>query len=157
MKTAKTKTKTNNVTKKKFTKDEDDLILDLVKKYGAHSWRTIAKKLSPRTPRQCRERWKHYLQKEPKSEEWTQEEDELLIQLFQKHGKKWTQIAVYIPGRTSVNIKNRYALLERHVKKKEKEKNNDFFQNFEKDDDMNSILEKVDLVNFDNDDDIMGI
>ena len=31
---------------------------------------------------------------------WAQEEDHLILQLVMRHGKKWSQIAASLPGRT---------------------------------------------------------
>lgn len=40
--------------------------------------------------------------------QWTLEEDKMLMNLYQIHGKKWSLIARSIPGRTDNTIKNRF-------------------------------------------------
>lgn len=115
--------KEKRVKKRKFTAEEDGKILSLVKTLGEHAWIKIAKKLSNRTPRQCRERWKHYLVVNSNNSEWTKEEDSILMTRFHEFGTKWTKIAEFLPGRTSINIKNRYALLKRRKNQPEKEEN----------------------------------
>ena len=106
--------------KRKFTQQEDEIISKLVEKYGMHHWTEISQQLTNRTSRQCRERWKHYLNA-PKSSSWTEQEDSLLLQKFNEYGAKWTQIQQFFPTKTSVNIKNRYSLLKRREKKKEQQ------------------------------------
>jgi len=39
-----------------WTKEEDDTVLELVKKHGAQNWSFIASKLNGRIGKQCRER-----------------------------------------------------------------------------------------------------
>lgn len=105
--------------KRKFTEDEDQLILSMYVQQGIHDWKKIAKKLYKRTARQCRERYNHYLANEPKQDEWTSEEDSILLNQYNIYGPKWTLISKELPGRTSINAKNRYALLMRHKKKQD--------------------------------------
>lgn len=106
--------------KRKFTEEEDKLILDMVEQNGIHYWKQIAAALNGRTARQVRERWKHYLSQDIQKAPWSKQEDELLERQYKKHGPKWSLIANMLPGRTDVNIKNRWALL---CRKKSKENN----------------------------------
>ena len=67
----------SNLTK---TKEEDDLVLQLVKESGAKNWSYIAKQLPGRIGKQCRERWHNHLNPEISKDRWTDEEDEVIIQ-----------------------------------------------------------------------------
>ena len=106
--------------KRKFTMEEDAIILSMVEQKGTKSWKEIAASLNNRTARQCRERWKHYLSQQIKQEPWSAEEDAILDSKFKEFGSKWSIIAQSLPGRTDVNIKNRWALLCRKRNKTNK-------------------------------------
>ena len=53
-------------------------------------------------------RWLHSLQPNIKKSAWTAEEDKLLIELFTKHGPKWSSFCGQIPGRTDDACSKRY-------------------------------------------------
>jgi hypothetical protein len=76
-------------------------------------WVEIANAVQDRSPRQCRERWRNYLKPVIDSSPWTPEEDQILLREFQNLGRQWTAIAVFLPGRTEVNVKNRWSKLRR--------------------------------------------
>jgi hypothetical protein len=55
----------------RFTQDEDHILTDLVMRGGQKSWTWIASHLPGRNPRQCRDRWNHFLA--PKLPAWALE------------------------------------------------------------------------------------
>ena len=57
-----------------WTKEEDEKVIELVKKYGPKRWTLIAKQLKGRIGKQCRERWHNHLNPEIKKTAWTEEE-----------------------------------------------------------------------------------
>lgn len=92
-----------------FTPEEDQNLIKLVEKYGEKSnWKKIAQKMPNRDARQCRDRWNHYLSPNNNSSDWKQEEDQLLMKLFNENGRKWSSFKSYFPRRTAVNIKSRW-------------------------------------------------
>ena len=97
-----------NVTKKKFTNDEDEKLIKLVNKYGAKKWNSIALSMEGRTGRQCRDRYKNYLAPFINKSEWTLEEDMLLVEKFREYGPCWSKISKFFVGRTSSSLKNRW-------------------------------------------------
>jgi hypothetical protein len=101
--------------KKKFTDAEDAQLLELIDRLGPNDWAAIARFVPGRTPRQCRERWRHYLKPVIKSTPWTAEEDATLIREYGSLGPKWSALALFLPGRTDVNVKNRWSKLARIV------------------------------------------
>jgi Myb superfamily proteins, including transcription factors and mRNA splicing factors len=49
-----------NLVKGPWTKEEDEIVIEMVKKYGPRNWSAIAQHLPGRIGKQCRERLKSY-------------------------------------------------------------------------------------------------
>ena len=93
-----------------FTQDEDRYLSYLVSQHG-ENWDVVANFMASRNARQCRDRYKNYLSPNIYNGPWTAQEDDELINKFLQLGPKWSAIAKYFPGRTDVNIKNRFATI----------------------------------------------
>ena len=77
---------------------------------------------SDRTPKQIRERYLNYLRPNISHDKWTEEEDELLLDLIKKHGHKWKTIERHMNKRSQNQLKNRfYGKLKKVVEKGEDE------------------------------------
>lgn len=105
----------NKIRRYKFTENEDNLLKDLVEKFGTIDWNTISSIMKGRTARQCRDRWNHYLAPSTNTKDWSEEEDNRLIQQLKQVGKQWTYLASLFPGRTSISVRNRSCKLSRRI------------------------------------------
>jgi hypothetical protein len=103
--------------KRKFTTEEDDLIRQLVDQHGTNQWDVIARSLPERTSRQVRDRWRHYLAPEVSLRAWSLDEDRLLLHIGAQLGPQWSTLVRFFPGRTDVNLKNRWNRLQRRSRK----------------------------------------
>ena len=106
--------------KSKFTLEEDEVLTQLVMTSVVLDWNQIAAKMPNRNPRQCRERWQNYLDPHLTQNEWTEEEDKLIIQKQEELGPRWNAIARFFKGRSGNSIRNRYLMIQRHNEKKAK-------------------------------------
>jgi hypothetical protein len=105
------------ICRRKFSKEEDELLKTLVNRAGETDWHVVAARMKNRTARQCRERWKHYLSPEISTGPWTEEEDELLLQKVKEMGSQWSRIARFFANRTDITVKNRWISLNSQQKR----------------------------------------
>uniref|UniRef100_A0A0D9WHA9 Uncharacterized protein n=1 Tax=Leersia perrieri TaxID=77586 RepID=A0A0D9WHA9_9ORYZ len=84
-----------------WTQEEDDVIINMVKKHGPKKWSVIARSLNGRIGKQCRERWHNHLDPQIRKEAWTVEEERVLARAHCMYGNKWAEIAKLLPGSTS--------------------------------------------------------
>ncbi|MDR1434986.1 MAG: hypothetical protein LBI77_01105 [Puniceicoccales bacterium] len=94
-----------------WTREEEQQLIALVQQNGTESWPDKAVQIPGRTTIQCREHWKNCLDSSKNRGPWTQEEDQRLVEQFQKMGSKWAQIAKFFPGRTDIDLRNRWVKL----------------------------------------------
>lgn len=73
--------------------DEEDRILEEAMSGDFAGWNYVADRIPGRTAKQCRERWHHYLSPHISKEDFTEEDDALLTELFTLHGSRWAIIA----------------------------------------------------------------
>jgi hypothetical protein len=95
-------------------------LINLAKRHGSCHWQVIANSMPGRTARQCRDRFVNYLTPNLSQDPWSSEEDQVLIDCFKQVGPHWSQIALFLPGRSSNAIKNRwYTHLQRRPVKRD--------------------------------------
>ena len=118
---------TQKKARSKFTHEEDEKLKQLVENLGNDDWVSISNKMSGRNPRQCRDRWNNYLSPNVVNGPWTKEEEQLLQEKFEEFGPSWKCIATFFPTRTAINVKSRFNLMQRRIKKEELKKKRDNF------------------------------
>lgn len=106
-------TKTSSYQKSKWTPEEDAMLRKAVEIHGVKNWTAVASLVLKRNPKQCRERWISQIDPSLIRDDWTEKEDQQIIELQQRYGNLWTKISQFIPGRSSNAIKNRYNWLMR--------------------------------------------
>ena len=73
-------------TKGHWTKEEDLMLSEAVKKNAGKNWKKIAESLPGRTDVQCLHRWQKVLNPSLVKGPWTEEEDRLVLHLVQTNG-----------------------------------------------------------------------
>ena len=99
--------------KYKFTAEEDEKLKMLVLSHGTSSWAFIARLMGSRNHRQCRERWKNYINPALRNDPWTLEEDQLLVDKYAEFGPRWNKISKFFLNRSDNSIRNRWQLMLR--------------------------------------------
>jgi len=95
--------------KGRWTKQEDNILKEAVRVYGAKNWKLIAEYVPGRTDVQCLHRWQKVLNPELVKGPWTQEEDAMVIKLVKQYGpKRWSLIASHLKGRIGKQCRERW-------------------------------------------------
>ncbi|PSS04556.1 Transcription factor like [Actinidia chinensis var. chinensis] len=99
-----------------WTPEEDKRLADYIQRNGHASWRALPKLAGlNRCGKSCRLRWTNYLRPDIKRGKFSEEEEQIIIDLHALLGNKWAAIATHLPGRTDNEIKNFW---NTHLRKK---------------------------------------
>jgi hypothetical protein len=91
------------ISRHRFAPDEDELLRHLVAQHGTADWWALAQNFRGRTPRQLRDRWRHYLSPDLATGPRAERDDRLLLEKVAELGPRWSDIAQSFPGRTSAS------------------------------------------------------
>lgn len=92
---------------KKWSEDEDKLLLELVKSNQRNKWKIISQHFSNKTPSDCRQRY-DIIQPNITRGRWKKEEDQKILKYIGMFGPKWSKIAKKVTTRTAKQIRERY-------------------------------------------------
>ncbi|XP_074560972.1 uncharacterized protein LOC141817204 [Curcuma longa] len=103
-----------------WSPEEDEKLIEHITKYGHGCWSSVPKLAGlQRCGKSCRLRWINYLRPDLKRGTFSQQEEDLIVQLHAVLGNRWSKIAAHLPGRTDNEIKN---LWNSCIKKKLKQR-----------------------------------
>jgi hypothetical protein len=92
---------------KKWTKEEDELLIALAEKYNEKHWKEISKRFVKKNSLQCFSRYKRIRPGIIKGS-WKKEEDLRIIDLVNKYAKSWSKISKILGTRNGKQIRDRY-------------------------------------------------
>ncbi|OHT15673.1 Myb-like DNA-binding domain containing protein [Tritrichomonas foetus] len=94
----------------RWTQEEDMKLLNAVHIHGCDNWTLISQIVGGgRTRSQCAQRWSRGLRPGISHDEWSLDEDQKLLMLVEKYGKKnWVRIASCLGDRCDVQCRYRY-------------------------------------------------
>tara|TARA_B100001094_G_scaffold100626_1_gene96787 strand:- start:1081 stop:2028 length:948 start_codon:yes stop_codon:yes gene_type:complete len=98
---------------------QDDAALEKAVHELGHNWTLVARAVTGKTNRQCRDRYKNYVDPSLNKSSYTKEEDEFIM-ASANLGHGWAKIAGSLVGRTDANIKLRFNQLRRKSKTERK-------------------------------------
>eukprot|EP00871_Galdieria_phlegrea_P002953 jgi/Galph1/3659/GphlegSOOS_G2370.1 len=95
---------------------EDEILLKYYEKLGA-KWTKIQKYLPWRASSSLQKRWRHLynLSRKRNFGTYSEEDDNLLLELFSKYGRKWTKISQEFGTRSEKQLKRRFDKLQEIV------------------------------------------
>jgi len=92
---------------RKWTKEEDILLIQLAEKFNEKHWKEISKRFVKKNPLQCFSRYKRIRPGIIKGS-WKKEEDLKIIDLVTIYGKSWSKISKILGSRNGKQIRDRF-------------------------------------------------
>lgn len=102
---------------KKWTREEDEMLIALAEKYNEKHWKEISKRFVKKNSLQCFSRYKRIRPGIVKGS-WKKEEDVRIMELVNKYGKSWSKISKILGTRNGKQIRDRFInVLDPEIKK----------------------------------------
>jgi myb proto-oncogene protein len=102
---------------KKWTREEDELLIALAEKYNEKHWKEISKRFVKKNSLQCFSRYKRIRPGIVKGS-WKKDEDIRIIDLVSRYGKAWSKISKILGTRNGKQIRDRFInVLDPEIKK----------------------------------------
>lgn len=99
----------------RWSADENDKLIEAIDLLGAKNWNEISKHVGTKNGDQCNQHWHRVLNPKISKNPWTKEEDNTLRSKVEEFGQSsWKKIAEYLPGRTDIQCRHRFLMLQRH-------------------------------------------
>jgi hypothetical protein len=103
--------------KKKWSKDEDKMLINLAEQYKEKHWKDISSNFNNKNSLQCFSRYKRIRPGIIKGS-WSKEEDSKILELVSMHGKCWSRISKILKTRNGKQIRDRFInVLDPGIKK----------------------------------------
>lgn len=96
-----------------FSAQDDAYLNELYRRYGP-VWELISR-LMHKPARKIRERYVNFLSPHATRAEWSEEEDNLLLEKVVALGPVWSRLTPFFPHRNAKQLKNRYSLLQYYL------------------------------------------
>jgi hypothetical protein len=101
----------DSLRKSKWTKEEDNYLKETVERcrFGSYiPWSKVSYFMTGRSKSQVYNRWTYSLNPSLKRGRFTKEEDILVVAAIRRYGTDFPRVARFLPGRTSMQIRDRY-------------------------------------------------
>ena len=109
-----------------WSSQEDNILKKLASNSEKYNWSKFSFILKTKSAKQCRERWKNYLDPNIDLSPLNTNEQKLIIKLQKEIGNKWSKMRKFLKNRTENQIKNFFYKFERNQNKKMK----NFYESF---------------------------
>ncbi|KAL9678060.1 hypothetical protein QQ045_015899 [Rhodiola kirilowii] len=99
-----------NVKRGPWSPEEDETLKSYIEQHGTGgNWISLPLKAGlRRCGKSCRLRWLNYLRPDIKHGKFTEEEDRVILSLYDEIGSRWSIIAAKLNGRTDNDVKNHW-------------------------------------------------
>lgn len=114
----------STICKRLWTPKDDMYLVNLINNYGPQKWSFLSSLMcakfpaTPKTSKQCRERWHNNLDPIAVNKPWTASEEAKLLLFYIKYKNDWNFISKNIPQRHNNMVKNHFYSMFRKIKRK---------------------------------------